>query len=137
MTKIASRDLDRLAGLKLVTKHLSPAYFAMVMATGIVLIAAFLLGMVSVAVILFAVNITAYLVLGLLIILRHVWFPRAFLFDLVDHQRGPGFLTFVAGSCVLGSQFILIADNYDVALGDSTVDNFDLRHLCNPVREGT
>jgi tellurite resistance protein TehA-like permease len=33
----------------------------------------------------------------------------------VDHQRGPGFFTFVAGSCVLGSQFVLIARNYDVA----------------------
>jgi tellurite resistance protein TehA-like permease len=88
----------------------------MVMATGIVLIAAFLLGMVSVAVILFAVNIAAYLVLGLLTILQLVWFPRAFLSDLVDHERGPGFLTSVAGSCVLGSQFILVANNYDVAL---------------------
>ena len=116
MARIASRDLDRLAALKLVTKDLSPAYFAMVMATGIVSIAAFMLGMVSVAVILFAVNITAYLVLGLLTILRLVWFPRAFLSDLVDHERGPGFLTFVAGSCVLGSQFILVANNYDVAL---------------------
>ena len=63
MSRIASRDLDRLTGLKLVTKDLSPAYFAMVMATGIVSIAAFMLGMVSVAVILFAINIAAYLVL--------------------------------------------------------------------------
>jgi tellurite resistance protein TehA-like permease len=115
MTRIAARDLERLAGLKLVTKDLSPAYFAMVMATGIVSIAAFMLGMISVAVVLFAANIAAYLALGPLTILRLVWFPRAFLSDLVDHQRAPGFFTFVAGSCVLGSQFILIADNYDVA----------------------
>ena len=77
MIRIASRDLNWLTGLKSATKELSPAYFAMVMATGIVSIAAFMLGMVSVAVILFAVNITAYLVLGLLTILRLVWFPRA------------------------------------------------------------
>ena len=116
MTTTDSRGFDQLVGLRSVTKELSPAYFAMVMATGIVSIAAFMLGMVPVALALFGVNIVAYILLGLLTILRLVWFPRAFFSDLVDHQRGPGFLTFVAGSCVLGSQFILIADNYNVAL---------------------
>jgi tellurite resistance protein TehA-like permease len=105
-----------LASLRLVTKDLSPAYFAMVMATGIVSIAAFMLGIVAVDVTLFAVNVVAYIVLIVLTVLRLVWFPHAFFSDLVDHRRGPGFFTFVAGSCVLGSQFVLIAKNYDIAL---------------------
>lgn len=98
------------------TKDLSPAYFAMVMATGIVSIAAFMLGIVAVDVTLFAVNVVAYIVLVVLTVLRLVWFPQAFFSDLVDHRRGPGFFTFVAGSCVLGSQFVLIVNNYDIAL---------------------
>ena len=105
-----------LASLRLVTKDLSPAYFAMVMATGIVSIAAFMFGIVAVDVTLFAVNVVAYFVLIVLTVLRLVWFPHAFFSDLVDHRRGPGFFTFVAGSCVLGSQFVLIANNYDIAL---------------------
>lgn len=100
---------------RLAIKELSPAYFAMVMATGIVSIAAFVYSMEYIAVALFATNVTAYVALALLFILRLFWFPRALLSDLVDHQRGPGFFTLVAGSCVLGSQFILIAGNYDIA----------------------
>jgi tellurite resistance protein TehA-like permease len=116
MVVAASRDAHRLAALKSATRDLSPAYMAMVMATGIVSIAGFMLDITSVAVGLFAINIVAYIVLGVLTLLRLAWYPRIFFSDLVDHQRGPGFFTFVAGSCVLGSQFILIADNYDIAL---------------------
>ena len=52
-----------------------------------------------------------------LTILRFAWYPRALLADIADHQRGPGFFTLVAGSCVLGAQFVLIAGDYDVAAG--------------------
>jgi tellurite resistance protein TehA-like permease len=100
--------------LKLVVKELSPSYFAMVMATGIVSIAAFLLGMISISWLLFAANMIAYVALGLLSILRFILFPNTLLSDLGDHQRGCGFFTLVAGSCVLGSQFIIIANSYDV-----------------------
>src|SRR6185312_7470228 len=34
-----------------------------------------------------------------------------------SHQRGPGFFTLVAGSCVLAVQFIQITGDYDVAVG--------------------
>lgn len=90
---------------------------AMVMATGIVSLAAFRLGAIPVALALFAFNIVAYVALALLTLLRIVWFPRRLLSDLVDHRRGPGFFTYAAGSCVLGSQFVLIADNYEIAFG--------------------
>jgi tellurite resistance protein TehA-like permease len=116
MTTTDSAGFDQLAGLKSATKELSPAYFAMVMATGIVSIAAFMLDMESVAAVLFVTNVATYIALCVLTILRLVWFPRLFFSDLVDHQRGPGFFTFVAGSCLLGSQFIIIADSYDIAV---------------------
>jgi tellurite resistance protein TehA-like permease len=117
MVEGESPEWHGLHGLKLAAQNLSPAYFAMVMATGIVSIAAFMLGMASTSMFLFAANIACYVVLVLLSILRFIWFPKALVSDFVDHQRGPGFFTFVAGSCVLGGQFVLIAGNYDVAFG--------------------
>jgi tellurite resistance protein TehA-like permease len=121
MTENASIDRDQRpdlkSGLKLVAKNLSPAYFAMVMATGIVSIAAFMLGMSSLAVALFVANIIIAAALGLVLLARLIWFPGAVLSDIADHQRAPGFFTIVAGACVLGSQCIVIADSYDVAVG--------------------
>ncbi len=97
------------------TKTLSPAYFGMVMATGIVSIAAQMSGFSRIALALYWLNIGAYLILWALNLLRALWHPRQFFGDMVDHQRGPGFFTFVAGSCVLGSQFVLIGQNYLLA----------------------
>jgi|SRR5579883_201373 tellurite resistance protein TehA-like permease len=105
------------SGLKLAAKNLSPAYFAMVMATGIVSIAAFMQGMSSLAVGLFVANVVIAVALGLLFLSRLIWFPGAVLSDLADHQRAPGFFTIVAGACVLGSQCIAIADSFDAAVG--------------------
>jgi len=101
--------------LKAVTKDLSPAYFAMVMATGIVSLAASMFGMQGFAVVLFAGNVAAFILLVGLTVLRLAWFRRELLADLSNHQRGPGFFTWVAGACVLGSQFILIAGDYEFA----------------------
>jgi tellurite resistance protein TehA-like permease len=101
--------------LKATTKDLSPAYFAMVMATGIVSLAASMFDMPGFAVVLFAGNVVAFAVLVALTVLRFVWFRRELLADLADHQRGPGFFTWVAGACVLGAQFVLIAGDYELA----------------------
>lgn len=95
--------------------ELSPASFAMVMATGIVSIAAHLMGLSKIAVALFWLNIVAYVVLAGLTALRAAWFPHQVFDDLRDHQRAPGFLTIVAGSCVLGSQYLLIANEAGAA----------------------
>jgi tellurite resistance protein TehA-like permease len=89
----------------------------MVMATGIVSIAADVYGMRVLARVLFAGNIAAYLTLIAMTVLRLFWYPRAFLADAASHQRGPGNFTLVAGSCVLGSQFVLIGGDYDIAAG--------------------
>jgi tellurite resistance protein TehA-like permease len=105
-----------LDGVRETVKGLSPAYFGMVMATGIVSIAAHLLELPWIAHALFWLNIGAYLVLWAMNLLRVILFPGQFFGDMVDHQRGPGFFTFVAGSSVLGSQFVLITQNYQMAI---------------------
>ena len=103
------------AALRDAAQSLSPAYFAMVMATGIVSLAAHLLDMPGIAGALFRLNVAAYLAIWVLTALRAAWFPRELWRDLVDHQRGPGFFTSVAASGVLGSQFILLANDFVIA----------------------
>ncbi|MCC6580801.1 MAG: C4-dicarboxylate ABC transporter, partial [Phycisphaeraceae bacterium] len=89
-------------------RTLHPAYFAMVMATGIVAIAVNLSGFHGTALVLTGLNLLSYLVLGVLTLSRLVFFPRLLLRDMLDHNRGVGFFTLVAGTCVLGSQFGLV-----------------------------
>lgn len=91
---------------------MSPAYFGMVMATGVVSLAAYLLGMSGVAQALFRLNIVVYAVLWFLTVLRMVRYPHRFFDDMVDHLRGPGFFTTVAGTGILGSQFVVLAADY-------------------------
>ncbi len=97
-------------------RDLSPAYFALVMATGIVSIACHFLGMDFLAYPLFYLNQFFYLVLWLLTLGRLFRFSSHLLADLVDHSRGVGFLTLVAGTNVLGSQFVLLASNQRAAM---------------------
>ncbi len=99
----------RLAGC---IERLHPAYFAMVMATGIVAIACQLTGKPRLAVVLTIVNVGVFFTLWLFTLLRVTLYPRAFFRDLIDHQRGPGFFTIVAGTSVLGRQLILICGAY-------------------------
>ncbi len=89
--------------------NLFPGYFALVMATGIISIAAFLLNMKPIAWGLLVVNLIAYSVLGLLLLIRLVSFFTRVAADIADHVRGPGFFTVVAGTCVLGSQLLIVA----------------------------
>jgi len=91
---------------------LSPAYFGMVMATGIVSLAAYLLAMPGIAQALFQLNVVVYAGLWFLTVLRAVRYPRRDFGDMVDHLRGPGFFTSVAGTSVLGSQFVVLAADY-------------------------
>lgn len=90
---------------------LSPAYFGMVMATGIVSIGSDLLGLPGIARALFALNVAMYGLLWALNLARLAWHRQAFVRDMVDHLRGPGFFTAVAATGVLGSQFVLLADS--------------------------
>ena len=90
-------------------KHLSPAYFALVMATGVVSIAAWDLQLPLLAIGLFVFNIVAYVVVAGLTVLRAIRYPRLFFADMTDHRLGPSFFTAIAGSCILGTQFLQMA----------------------------
>lgn len=96
---------------------LFPGYFALVMATGIVSIATFLLGMQGLANILFQINKLAYGTLWLLTLARLVCYLPRLAADLADHARGAGFLTTVAGTAVLGNQYVILAGDFAVARG--------------------
>ena len=82
---------------------LFPGYFALVMATGALSIALYLLDYRLIAEALFIVNVLAYAALCGLALLRVVYFPQRILADLIDHARAPGFFTLVAGTCVFGT----------------------------------
>jgi tellurite resistance protein TehA-like permease len=92
----------------------SPAF---VMATGIVSIADDLVGRGGVAEILFAINLVAFPVLSVALLLRLVRYPSAFLTELRDDRRGPGLLTIVAGTSVFGDQIRLLTPHQSVAAG--------------------
>ena len=90
-------------------RTLHPAYFALVMATGIVSIAAKLLAIPYVPMALLAVNVVAYVALWALTLARLARFHKDVFADLIDHQRGVGFFTTVAATSVLGSQLVIVA----------------------------
>ncbi len=96
--------------------NLSIAYFALVMATGIVSIAAYNFSFFTIANLLFYFNIGLYLYLVILFFARMVLYSEKFMADIGDPSKSPGLLTFVAGTCVLGSQFVTIAENYPIAI---------------------
>lgn len=94
---------------------LSPGYFALIMATGIVSIAANIFDYKIIAEALLYFNILAYFWLLIFSILRFIFFRKRGIADFYNLNKSPGFLSFVAGSAVLGSQFILIWSSF--ALG--------------------
>ena len=96
-------------------RTLHPAYFALVMATGIVSIAAKLLGMPVVAQSLLVINVGAFIILWVVTIIRIIRFPGEVFADLIDHQRGVGFFTAVAAASVLGSQLVILVQSHRIA----------------------
>src|SRR4051794_21308423 len=86
------------------------------MATGMISMAAFLLGMRWVACVLLGINLAAYAVLSLLLAIRLLRFFPRIKADLTDHTRGPGFFTVVAGTCVLGSQWLIVTGRHSEAV---------------------
>lgn len=104
-----------MARLKRSVENLHPAYFAMVMATGVVAIAANWFRLRWIAVPLGLLNVVAFVVLSVMTGARVLFYPSAFWRDLTDHTRGVGFFTIVAGTGVLGTQSILIFGHYRAA----------------------
>ena len=87
------------------------------MATGIISLAAYFLGLTHIAQGLFWVNMTAYVVLWVLTLLRLVYYRAQLIDDLTHHARGVTFLTTVAGTCILGNQFAVLTPLMPVAVG--------------------
>lgn len=82
---------------------LFPGYFALVMATGIIAVAADQQNIEWLAEVLYAAAAIGYVILTVLLALRIVLYPRAFIADLQAHTHGFAFLTTVAGTNVLAS----------------------------------
>ena len=87
---------------------LFPGYFALVMATGIIAIAAQQQTIDWLADTLYVVAAVAYVVLAVLVVVRLVAYPRRLVADLTSHAKGFAFLTIVAGTNVLASASALI-----------------------------
>ena len=101
-------------GLRARLADLSPAYFGLVMATGIVSLGADMMERPLIARALFLLNILQYGILCVLYVLRALRYPRRFFGDMVSHLRGPGYFTAVAATGILASQFIVQADDLSV-----------------------
>jgi len=88
--------------------NLFPAYFALVMATGIVSLASHLLGLSWIARALLFVNLAAYPTLWALTVARIIRHRARFAADLSHHGRAVGFFTMVAATSVLGSECLVV-----------------------------
>ena len=93
---------------------LNPAWFGLVMATGIVGIAAGAQNIPFVPAFLMWVNVLFYALLWLAYLVRLAAFSRALFGDLRRHARAMGFFTIVAGSGILGTQMLDVG-NYRTA----------------------
>ncbi len=94
---------------------LSPGYFALVMATGIIATAAAQQDIGWLAKTLYVIAAGGYIALVVLYTLRLVRYPRRFTHDLTSHAKGFAFLTAVAGTNVLGSASAFIHGWWDLA----------------------
>jgi tellurite resistance protein TehA-like permease len=94
---------------------LHPSYFAFVMATGIVSIAAKLLDMSGIAMALLWANIVFFAALSTLTVLRVVWFYDRVRADILHHGRAVGFFTLPAAISVVGSQLLIVANAWSAA----------------------
>jgi tellurite resistance protein TehA-like permease len=97
-------------------RTLHPSYFALVMATGIVSIASWLMGMKAIGTGLLLLNAVFFVALCGLTLMRIARYPAAVAADFLHHGRCVGFFTSVAAACVLGSQFLIIANQREVAV---------------------
>jgi tellurite resistance protein TehA-like permease len=110
VSTLSPDDTTRPSLLRQGIESLNPSYFALVMATGIESLACRLLEMPGLAHVLFWLNVVAFVILWGLTFARLAIFPRRVWADVTDHRRGVGFFTAVAATCVLGTQFLLIAE---------------------------
>jgi tellurite resistance protein TehA-like permease len=94
---------------------LFPGYFALVMATGIVAVAADQQGLDLLAEVLYVITAAAYVVLAVLLATRMIRYWSNFAADVTNHAKGFAFLTIVAATNVLASASIVVHGWWDLA----------------------
>src|SRR5262245_26802869 len=117
-------------------KTLHPAYFALVMATGIVSIATYLHGVPVLPTVLFWLNALFLAGLAAATGARILCYPRAFAADIQNHSRGVGFFTTVAAVAMFGTELVLLMDAADVAAVFWIVVFLGHRHVVDPHAAG-
>lgn len=90
--------------LRHAVEGLTPGYFALVMASGIISIGLRLDGYIALSVLLLVVCVVSFLTLGGLTAWRLLAYRDAVVDDFTDPRRGFGFFTLVAGTNVLGAR---------------------------------
>ena len=85
-----------------------PGYFALVMSTGIISLACQFMGNQVLALALFGVNGAFFIILWCLTLLRLGFFPGEVWSDLASHAVSLQFFTLVAGTCILGTQCLMV-----------------------------
>ncbi len=96
-------------------KDFNPGYFTFVMATDIVSIACHLMGMERIATALFNINKAGWAIIFIFYIARLIIFPAGLAAE-TWRERGASLFTIVAGTCVLGKQYVIISHNFSAAL---------------------
>jgi tellurite resistance protein TehA-like permease len=91
--------------------------FALVMATGIVAIAAVSQGLHPIGAALFLISLVAFAVLSLLMLFRLIGDRAGLISELSHHRTAAGFLTIVAAAAVLGDEFSVQADELPIGVG--------------------
>src|SRR5690606_8204512 len=76
-------------------QDMSPAYFGLVMATGIVCLASDMMGHDRLARVLLVLNTVQYGLPWVAYLLRAWRFPLRFFHDMIDYAKGPGYFTLV------------------------------------------
>lgn len=92
-------------------QQLPPSSFAFVMATGIIAIAANLNGQPLVAWTMFLITFAGFVLIWAFTIARLYMYGANVWHDLKNPSKAPGFLTAIAGTCILGSQIVLLPKN--------------------------
>lgn len=95
--------------------QLHPAYFGLPMATGIVSLASDFFGYETIAQGLFYINVPTFIFLVILYIIRMIFYTKNVIRDFYDGAKSPGFLTIVAGTNILGYQFLYFKNDIETA----------------------
>ena len=106
---------DRGEAIRERVRSFPPVYFSMVMATGIVSIAAYLNGIPVFPIALLWLNAVLYIVFWLFLIIRIASDSKRLFGELTDFKLGPGFFTIIAGTSVLARQLVMIDADVRIA----------------------